>query len=205
MTALVLFTIGHSNHEMAALLALLQQHGITLVADVRSSPYSRFNPQFNRESLADALQKCGIEYVFLGRELGARREERQCYSGQQARYDRVARLPIFQQGLDFLRQAAGRGRVALLCAEKDPLTCHRTILVCRNMRSESIAISHILEDGSIETNAEAEDRLLSMLNMPSATLFQSKDDLIEEAYDRQGERIAFVESPEQAEAAECSF
>src|SRR5262249_12681672 len=155
MTAPTLFTIGHSNHEMAAFVKLLQQHGITLVADVRSSPYSRFNPQFNRESLAAALEKCGIEYAFLGRELGARREERQCYAGQQARYDRVARLPLFQQGLEVLREAATRGRVTLLCAEKDPLTCHRTILVCRNLRSESLAISHILEDGGIETNSDA--------------------------------------------------
>ena len=205
MTAPVLFTIGHSNHEIGAFLDLIERHGITLVADVRSSPYSRFNPQFNRETLAAALEGRGMEYAFMGRELGARREERQCYVGQQVKYDRVARLPIFQQGLDFLRQAAVCGRVALVCAEKDPLTCHRTILVCRNLRNDPIAISHILEDGAIETNAEAEDRLLTLMNMPSATLFQSKDELIEEAYDRQGERIAFVESPEQAEAAECSF
>ncbi len=89
----------------------------------------------------------------------------------------------------------------VLCAEKDPLTCHRTILVCRHLRSD-LAIRHILEDGTIETNEQGEERLLALLNMPSATLFQSKDDLIEEAYDRQGERIAFVESPEEAE---CSF
>ncbi len=205
MTAPELFTIGHSSHEIGTFLDLLERHGITLLADVRSSPYSRFNPQFNQETLTAALQSRGIEYAFLGRELGARREERECYVGQQVRYDRVARLPVFQQGLDFLRQAAAQGRVALVCAEKDPLTCHRTILVCRNLRKDDIAISHILEDGTVETNAEAENRLLSLLNMPSVMLFQSKDELIEEAYDRQGERIAFVESPEQAEAAECSF
>ncbi len=205
MTAPILFTIGHSNHEMAALADFLRRHEITLVADVRSSPYSRFNCQFNREALAAALTNCGIEYAFLGRELGARREERECYDGQRVRYDRVARLPIFRQGLDFLRAAAGKGRLTLLCAEKDPLTCHRTILICRHLRGGGLSIRHILEDASIETHEAAEDRLLELLNMPSATLFQSKDELIEEAYDRQGERIAYVESPERQTEAEFSY
>jgi uncharacterized protein (DUF488 family) len=205
MTAPVLFTIGHSNHDLGAFLDLLRRHGITLLADVRSSPYSRFNPQFNRETLTAALENRDVEYSFLGRELGARREEPQCYVGPRVQYDRVAVLPIFRQGLSFLRTAIAKGRVALVCAEKDPLTCHRAFLVCRHLRNDNISIRHILEDGTIETNAAAEERLLALLDMPSATLFQSKDDLIEEAYDRQGERIAYVESPEQAEEAECSF
>lgn len=202
MTAPVLFTIGHSNHEPAALLDLLRRHGVTLVADVRSSPYSRFNSQFNRETLHATLENCGIQYAFLGRELGARREEPQCYVGPRVQYDRVAQLPIFRQGLDFLREAVVKSRVALLCAEKDPLTCHRTILICRHLRNDNLSILHILEDGSVETQEEAENRLLALMKMPAATLFQSKDELIEEAYDRQGDRIAFVES---AEEAECSY
>jgi len=205
MTAPILFTIGHSNHEMAALVDLLRRHAITLVADVRSSPYSRFNCQFNREALAAALKNCGIEYAFLGREFGARREERECYDGQRVIYDRVARLPIFRQGLDFVREAAGKGPTTLLCAEKDPLTCHRTILICRHLRDSGLSIRHILEDGAIETHEAAEDRLLALLNMPSATLFQSKGELIEEAYDRQGERIAYFESPERQTEAEYSY
>jgi len=205
MTSPVLFTIGHSTHDMGAFLELLRRHGIALLADVRSSPYSRFNAQFNREPLTAALKDRGVDYAFLGRELGARRDERQCYVGQKVKYDLVARLPIFQQGLDFLHQAAKKYRVTLLCAEKDPLTCHRTILVCRQLRTDDISIQHILEDGTIETQAAAEDRLLDMLHMPAATLFQTKDDLIEEAYDRQGERIAFAASSEEAEAAEYSF
>ena len=118
MSAPVLFTIGHSSHEPAALLDLLRRHGITLVADVRSSPYSRFNSQFNRETLQAALENCGIQYVFLGRELAARREEPQCYLGPRVQYGRVAQLPIFRQGLDFLREAVGKSRVALLCARR---------------------------------------------------------------------------------------
>jgi len=206
MNAPMLFTVGHSNHEMPALLDLLRQHGITLLADVRSSPHSRYNSQFNREALQAALENCGIGYVFLGRELGARREERECYLGPKVQYARVARLPVFKQGLDYLREAVTRKRVALLCAEKDPLACHRTILICRQLRSDDISISHIRDDGTVETHAEAENRLLALMNMPSGSLFQSKEELIEEAYDRQGERIAFVESPErEGEPAELSY
>jgi uncharacterized protein (DUF488 family) len=131
----------------------------------------------------------------LGQELGARRNERECYVDQKVEFAIVARLPLFRQGLHYLRQSIAGSRTVLLCAEKDPLTCHRTILVCRCLRKDDIDIRHILEDGTIEKHADAENRLLALMKMPSRSLFQSKDDLIEEAYDRQGERIAFADSP----------
>src|SRR5580693_8211913 len=95
-----IFTIGHSNLEFAKFLSLLKQHNIQAIADVRSSPYSQFNPQFNREPLQRALQENDIAYVFLGLELGARRSERECYVGDRADYSRIARTPAFQRGLD---------------------------------------------------------------------------------------------------------
>ena len=200
MTVPVLYTIGHSNHNMGTFLDLLRRHEMSMLVNVRSSPYSQHNWQFNRESLIEALKNRGVEYVFLGRELGARRDEPQCYVRQKVQYGRVAQLPIFKQGLDFLRHVAAKERAALLCAEKDPLACHRAILICRQLRKETISILHVLEDGTIETNLQAESRLLELLKMPASSLFQSKDELIEEAYDRQGERIAFVDSSSQAEA-----
>ena len=119
------------------------------------------------------------------------------------KFDLVAQLPIFREGLARLRSIALAAPVALLCAEKDPLACHRTILVCRHLRKENLAIRHILEDGSIETHADAENRLLAMMKLPPGDLFQSKEELVEEAYDRQGERIAFVDSgPVAVEAME---
>ena len=141
-----LYTVGHSNHECEKFLDLLTPHQITAVADVRSQPYSQYTPQFNRETLEAALGRRRIKYVFMGKELGARREERECYVGGQARYDLIAGLPAFLQGLERLRRGAKTQRIALLCSEKDPLACHRTILVCRQLRGE-FAIEHILEDG----------------------------------------------------------
>jgi uncharacterized protein (DUF488 family) len=195
----VLFTIGHSNHELDDFIALLKQHDIGVVADVRSSPYSRFHSQFNREVVKAALQEAGIQYLFLGEALGARRTEPECLVGQKVKFDLVARLPSFVEGLDRLRKGASEYRVALMCAEKDPLDCHRTILVCRNLRSDGIAIRHILDDGSLETQESVESRLLAAAKLPPGDLFDTKETLLEQAYDRQGEKIAYEETLPETE------
>lgn len=191
-----LFTIGHSNHPLEAFLALLRVHRITAVGDVRSSPYSRFNPQYNRELLAASLRQAGLAYVFLGDDLGARRAEPECYEGGKARYERVAQLPRFRAGLDRVRRGTEAFRVALMCAEKDPLVCHRGVLICRHLREHG-PVYHIREDGSLEPHADAETRLLALCDLPAQDLFRSRAELVEEAYTIQGERIAYTESAEE--------
>lgn len=192
----LLFTIGHSDHETPELIELLVRHGVSVVADVRSQPYSRHHDQFNRETLAQALEQSGIAYAFLGRELGARRNERESYQGGQARYDLISRLPAFQRGLERLRSGLATHRIALLCAEKDPITCHRMVLICRQLRSDPILIQHILDDGNLESMTQAESRLLEAARVPSTHLFKSRNQLVELAYDIQGERIAYTEADE---------
>lgn len=120
----VLYSIGHSNHSIERFLELLGQHGIEAIADVRSSPYSRHSPQFNREVLEIALKEREIAYVFLGMELGARRHEQDCYTDGRVDYERIPATEAFQHGISRLIDGASRMRVAMLCAEKDPLTCH---------------------------------------------------------------------------------
>lgn len=189
-----ILTIGHSDHSWETFLQLLLQHRVDAVADVRSMPYSRFNPQFNREALQTGLKASGLYYVFLGEELGARRSEPDCYVDGKARYELIAKAPRFQEGLSRVREGAAKYRIALLCAEKDPLTCHRTILVCRHLRDAGITISHILEDGRLESREDAEQRLLSIAGKPGPDLFISVIERIEDAYDVQGERIAYTSS-----------
>ena len=162
----LLFTVGHSNHEWDAFLALLKQHQISAIADVRSSPYSRFTPQFNRETIDRLLSSERIHYVFLGAELGARRIERDCYENGRASYKRIAATPAFADGIERIRSGMTEHRIALMCAEKDPLTCHRTILVCRALRDENLEIHHILENGDIEPMQAPERRLLSLVGQP---------------------------------------
>jgi uncharacterized protein (DUF488 family) len=185
-------TIGHTTHELDAFVAMLKQHGVTAVADVRSQPYSRRLEQFNRENLAAELASAGVEYVFLGDELGARREEPECYDGDRADYRRIAELPKFRAGLDRLREGAARFRIALVCAEKEPLDCHRTVLVCRHLRYE-FEILHILADGTTEDHAQTEKRLVREMGV-SRTLFEpdlTTEQLIQQAYDLRGEQIAY--------------
>jgi uncharacterized protein (DUF488 family) len=190
-----LFTIGHSTQSWEQFLELLVRHRIEAIGDVRSSPYSARLPQFNRELLERALTAAGIRYVFLGDKLGARRVERECYVEGVARYDRIARTPAFRAGLERVLTGAARLRLALMCAEKDPLECHRTILVCRQFR-RNLDIRHILSDGGIETHPEAETRLLGEEKIPAEDLFIPPEELIAQAYDRRGARIAYHECGE---------
>jgi len=187
-----LYTIGHSNHELERFLHLLKMHAITAIADVRSSPYSKFNPQFNREVLQKVLKENRIAYVYLGSELGPRSEDPACYVAGKVQYRRLAGTDLFLQGVERLLAGMKSYRIALMCAEKDPISCHRMILVCRAIRSESIEIGHILEDGSIEPLGDSERRLMRELKMRQLRLFESPEDLIQSAYDTQGEKIAYV-------------
>jgi uncharacterized protein (DUF488 family) len=194
---LELFTIGHSTLSWEQFLGLLTQHRIGAIGDVRSSPYSARFPHFSREHLKRALPIAKIHYAFLGDELGARRIERDCYVEGVARYDRIAQTDSFRAGLNRVRVGVGRFRVALMCAEKDPLECHRTILVCREFRNE-LVIHHILGDGSLETHADAEARLLDEEKVPDDDFFAPREELIAKAYDRRGAKIAYRESDEPA-------
>ncbi|WP_049949436.1 DUF488 family protein [Sorangium cellulosum] len=186
------FTIGHSTHSQAVLIKLLRTHGVNAVADVRSTPYSRMNPQFNREPLKEALSSAGIKYVFLGKELGARSEDPCHYVAGKVQYERLAQSTIFREGLSRVISGASRYRIALLCAEKDPLDCHRTILVSRELVRKQVAVAHILADGILETHSAAVRRLLNRFGMRTSELFRSNDELVDEAYARQSDAIAYT-------------
>lgn len=193
MKQLSLMTVGHSIHEWASFAQLLQEHNVTAVADVRSSPYSRINPDYCRDRLQQRLKAAGIAYVFMGEELGARRVERECYVDRQACYERIGRLPLFQAGINRVRVGLQDHRIALLCAEKDPITCHRMVLVCRQFRADPVDIQHIREDGLLESNVAAERRMLASAGVHSADLFIDQHELLDEAYRRQGRKIAWIE------------
>jgi len=187
-----LYTVGHSTHTIDRFIELLSMHEITAVCDVRSDPYSKFNPQFNRETLQTELKRHGIAYVFLGKELGPRSDDPACYVKGKVDYNCLSQTEIFQEGLGRVRQGMKSYRIALMCSEKDPIMCHRTILVCRRLRVEGIRIRHILDDGSIEENNQAIKRLMELLKLSERDLFHSPEEMIERTYDVQGDRIAFV-------------
>lgn len=193
MTETRVFTVGHSTHALEDFVSLLKQHGVDAIADVRSVPYSRWQPQFNREGLAETLKAWGIAYVFLGKELGARSDDPQCYENGQVQYRALAETPLFQSGIKRVRDGSRHRRIALMCAEKDPLDCHRTILVARELVASGLNVTHILEDGSLEPHDEAMKRLSEQLRLPAQDLFLTPDELEHRAYAAQEQRIAYVE------------
>lgn len=186
-------TVGHSNHLIKTFITLLQQHGVSALADVRSAPYSRFVPQFNQEVLKRSLNTYGIKYVFLGRELGARPDDRSCYENGRVQYARLAQTDMFRSGIDRVVRGANDYRVALMCAEKEPLECHRALLVARALDDLGITVEHILPDGRRESHSDAMLRLLKVVRFPSEDLFRSRQELIALALAQQEERIAYVD------------
>ena len=188
------FTIGHSNHSFDVFLALLRMNGVEEVVDVRSAPYSRFNPHFSRKPLARALEEAGVAYVFLGQELGGRPLDRSLYDTDgRVRYDLVARTASFDEGIGRVLRHADERSVVLMCAEKAPLDCHRTLLVARALVERGVAVGHILADGSVEEHAAAMDRLLARFKLaPGGDLLHSRDEMIAEAIGRQAKRVAYA-------------
>lgn len=186
-----LFTIGYSDLSESGFLSLLKEHMIEAVADVRSSPFSRIHPEFNYERLKRTLITHRIQYVFLGKELGARRSEEECYVNGKVSYDLVFETQAFQDGIGHLIKGIDQMRVALLCAEKDPLNCHRAILICRYVRNTIGPINHILNNGQLENHSESERRLLTLLNLKNMDMFRNEADVLEDAYRKQAEKIAF--------------
>lgn len=199
------FTIGHSNHAFECFAALLASHGVTAVADVRSTPYSRFNPHFSRDVLAATLRRRDFDYVYLGRQLGGRSDDAACYENGRVRYDRVALSAPFLEGIERVIQGAKVQSIALMCAEKEPLNCHRTLLVAPALASRGVEVVHIHANGDLEAHATAMDRLLAKFDLrPENDLFrqsQPRSALIAEALALQARRVAYMDSETVVESA----
>ena len=187
----MVFTVGHSTHSLEHFMGLLKQHDVAAIADVRSKPYSRMNPQFNRDDLKKTLGERGISYVFLGKELGARSEDKACYHAGKVQYGLLARTELFSRGLERVQEGARKYRIALMCAEKDPLECHRTILVARHLSALGLEVQHIHGDGRLESHADVMSRLVRQLHLPERDMFRARDEIVAEAYRLQEERIAY--------------
>lgn len=194
-----ILTIGHSTHQFDLFSELLLAHGVTTIADVRSKPYSRLCSQFNREALKAQLQKKQISYVFLGKELGARPEDPNCYIKGKVRYRKLAETELFKEGLQRVIAGSKSARVALLCAEREPLLCHRGLLIARELEMLDIPVTHILADGRIEPHDQTVVRLLDLWKMYGDDLFRTLEETVEDAYARQEQRVAYLDEDMQEE------
>jgi uncharacterized protein (DUF488 family) len=162
-------TIGHSNHPIERFVDLLKAGGVEALVDVRSTPYSRRFPQFGRERLAQSLAAAGILYRYEGTALGGKPKD----GGS---YDDLAARPEFEDALGRLIAGAADATLCLMCAEKEPLDCHRTVLVSRRLAERGVAVEHLLADGRREPHAAIEERLLASDERGAPDLFTTAED-----------------------------
>jgi uncharacterized protein (DUF488 family) len=188
-----LLTVGHSTHDIEHFIGLLHLNNVTAVADVRSVPASRHTPQFNRDPLKRSLASANIKYVFLGRELGARSEDPACYEEGKVQYKRLAKTKLFRGGIERLLRGATSESIAVVCAERDPLDCHRTLLIAVQLVARGATVGHIHPDGRIESHDDAMTRLRALHGLAEPDLFSSPSQLLAEAMSRQESRIAYVD------------
>lgn len=145
-----LYSIGHSNIPVDAFLKLLRSHGIEILVDVRSQPYSRYNPQFNRESLKRSIEESGIRYAFLGDRIGGKPQEPGfLLENGRVDYAKLSGSERFLDGLRQLRAMAERNPVSFMCAEADFRHCHRYRLITRALLGQGVEVKHILHDGRL--------------------------------------------------------
>ena len=208
-----LFTVGHSNLNIEDFISLLEKYKVNAIADVRSHPYSSYSPHFNRDLLKFELLKAKLKYVFLGNELGARPKDLSCYINGKAVYIKIANSNAFKSGIERIFIGLDKYRIALMCSEKDPISCHRTILICKYLRKLDVKINHIIDAKTIESQEKLEDRLLDLhgfdlennrLKIPEIIQFDlfssvqshpklsiSKTEFLERAYLLQENKIAY--------------
>jgi uncharacterized protein (DUF488 family) len=148
-----LFTIGHSNHPIDGFIAVANAAGVQVIADVRSSPFSRIAPQFNLREFRQSLSSAGIQYVPMP-ELGGRPSDPHYYDPDgHVSYERLAGSSDFQHGLDRLQEGMSKYRVSIMCGEEDPIDCHRRLLVGRVLAMRGVEVVHVRGDGQLEDEA----------------------------------------------------
>jgi uncharacterized protein (DUF488 family) len=185
-----LLTIGHSNLSADQFLSLLKEHSVTTVIDVRSVPFSRRFPWFSGRTLSERLHSKGIAYMSMGETLGGRPDDPALYCDNIADYEAMAATAEFQAGIDRVIAESKRHRVCLMCAEREPLDCHRCLLVTRALARRGYAVGHILGNGRLEPHAATEERLLAGFKASADDLFDDRAARLAEAYRLRAAKIA---------------
>jgi uncharacterized protein (DUF488 family) len=166
-----LLTIGHSNHSAEHFRWLLAKHGVEVLVDVRSWPHSRYVEWADRSRIGDVAREAGAEYLFLGKELGGRPDADQCYDeAGHVLYGKVAKSSEFRAGIERLLRGSTRYRVAIMCSEEDPASCHRRLLVAKVLLERGLTIGHIRGDGRCEVESEP-------IDLAEGSLFDDEESL----------------------------
>lgn len=198
-----ILTVGHSTLSYERFLALVRSAGVTAIADVRSTPYSRRYPHFNRVSLKTELRHDGISYVFLGDELGGRPRNPELFCDGVADYEKMSLLPGYREGINRVVSGSERHRIALMCSEGNPAECHRCLLVGRSLREQGSRVIHIMQNAKFKSQLEIEEDLLTQASLKDDDMFLSSQNKLSISYRLQAMSFAFsLEKRRGAVAAE---
>jgi uncharacterized protein (DUF488 family) len=191
MSSFDLFSIGHSNIPAERFTGLLRHAGVNAIADVRSTPFSRRFPWFSSKNLATTLAQHGIAYLAYGEALGGRPRDAALYRDGVADYEAMARQRDFHIALDRLTAEGPQRCVCLMCAEREPLDCHRCLLVARALAERGLTIGHILHDGTVEPHAATEQRILALTGASDDLFVTGQDERLAAAYRRRARTAAY--------------
>lgn len=191
MSTAKIYTIGHSNHEIETFINLLKTAKIDMIVDVRSAPFSKMYPHFNRDTLESVLKDNKIGYLFLGDLIGGRSRNRSDYENGQVVYSRLASKDDYQATIKRVLDGSAKFQIALMCSEKEPLDCHRTLLVSQSLSDLDVEVAHIHADGKIESQSDVLNRLLRNYNLDAPDLFGAEADRLQEALLKQEKKIAY--------------
>lgn len=150
-----ILTIGHSNHETSEFVRILKKHGVQILVDIRSDPYSRYASQFNKSELQYEITSAGLEYRYSGAQVGGKPKDPTLYTpGGKPDYDKLASTETFKNELKAIIELAEKKRLAIMCSEADPMSCHRERIIAQVLRTWGVNVIHIMPDGSIEEVAQ---------------------------------------------------
>ncbi len=186
-----LYTVGHSTYPVEHFLELLRKFNVQYIIDVRSTPYSRFASQYNSDALSAVLKKNGIEYFHMGKFFGARQEDKQYYPNNYLDFEMFRQSDLFKKGMLNIENGLEKYNIALMCTEKNPIDCHRAIMVARGFELDGIDVKHILHDGSEISQYQLNQQLLDMFfpDRNQLSLFDIGHEKTDEEYLTEAYRI----------------
>ena len=202
----ILYTIGHSKHEYSFFESMLKKYDISYLLDVRSVPFSRFAETYNRNNIKSLLAESGITYKQMGKYFGARPQDEALYTSEHfLDFEKVRGSKLFLEGVENVILGLDKGNnVALMCTEKDPLDCHRAIMVSKGFLDAGINVNHILENGLLQTQLELEQRMLKKYypDRDQLTLFNyetgiDESECIRNCYIKRNQEIGYHISEEE--------
>ena len=196
-----IYTVGHSNYTVERLIDMLKHYNINCVVDIRGTPYSKYNIQFDKETIRYTLTKAGFIYIYMAKELAAKRINKQSYNEEgYSDFEKVIKEREFLEGIERLKNGCNKGyKIALLGAMQEPIRCHRSILVGRALRENGFNVKHILDDYSIASQEDIEQMLLDKYfsNRAQMTIDDlignslTREEMIEEGYRLANKEIGY--------------